>query len=162
MVISCGNLPGELYHGRAVAAATTANYARMPLGYQIPASGAGQRERTREGGGRVGLDGGDITKMSENVTHLIIYAPRSRRFPRSLLPFSLSLSVPLALSFSPLSPPAPRRPTRAQQRELSATPLGTPLHHLGTIPSPATRSRRANPPAAASSPHSREKLIWPY
>lgn len=83
MVISCGNLPGELYHGRA-----WQTMPACPLGTKYHHHGGGTRVAVR-----VGLDGGDITKMSENVTHLIIYAPRSRRYPRS------SLSLPLS-SFS--------------------------------------------------------------
>lgn len=75
MVISCGNLPGELYHGRA-----WQTMPACPLGTKYHHQGGGSA-----GGARVGLDGGDITKMSENVTHLIIYAPRSRRYPRSSL-----------------------------------------------------------------------------
>lgn len=93
MVISCGNLPSELYHGRARQTMPV-----CPLGtkYHHPERGGGRAEKRRKGETvarvAVGLDGGDITKMSENVTHLIIYAPRSRRYPLSILPFSLHSS----------------------------------------------------------------------
>lgn len=113
MVISCGNLPGELYHGRA-----RQTMPACPLGTKYH-----HQERGWDaGGGRVGLDGGDITKMSENVTHLIIYAPRSRRYPRSSLslrPSSSSLSlypscapVELSVVSSTLTSP-PRVPASA-------------------------------------------------
>lgn len=159
MVISCGNLPSELYHGPRAA-----NYARMPLGYQIPPSEG--RKGGREGRGErgeivarvaVGLDGGDITKMSENVTHLIIYAPRSRRC-------SLSLSLPPFLS-----PCTPRHPYLSLSFSLSLSiflslcllcsrafsgPFPPPSLHR-----PAAHASELNPPAAVSPPHSREKLI---
>lgn len=100
MVISCGNLPSELYHGRARQTMPV-----CPLGtkYHHPERGGRMVERRQgETGARVavGLDGGDITKMSENVTHLIIYAPRSRRYPLSILPFSLHSSRHLFSSLS--------------------------------------------------------------
>lgn len=135
MVISCGNLPGELYHGRA-----RQTMPACPLGTKYHHQG---RDR---GGGRVGLDGGDITKMSENVTHLIIYAPRSRRY--TLVPPFLSIRPQSPRSSVPLV-----RQSCARAFSGRLSPLASP---------PDAPFCRANPPAAASPPHSREKLIWPY
>lgn len=66
MVISRGNLAGELQ--------------RAP-GRTMPACPLGTKYQHRGGG----LGGGDITKMSENVTHLIIYAPRPPPSPTASL-----------------------------------------------------------------------------
>lgn len=50
----------------------------------MPACPLGTKYQHRGGG----LGGGDITKMSENVTHLIIYAPRPLLPPASLQPLT--------------------------------------------------------------------------
>lgn len=149
MVISCGNLPSELYHGRARQTMPV-----CPLGtkYHHPERGRTDGEEERKGERAVarvavGLDGGDITKMSENVTHLIIYAPRSQRYPPSILSFSLSHS---SLSHSlPLSLTLPLVHQSSFQQSLSSV-LTSP---------PGCPCVEANPPAAVSPPHSREKLI---
>lgn len=178
MVISCGNLPSELYHPRPPSPRRGGEL--CPHAPWVPNTSIG-RERTaarrprgeeavgrRGADGRVGLDGGDITKMSENVTHLIIYAPRSRRSCLGSLFLSLSLfpTLPPFLRSLHLSLSVPLAHQSSFQRAL---PL---LRQLSTSPprgtsSPAARSLVANPPAATSSsssstPHSREKLIWPY
>jgi len=117
MVISRGNLPSELWRGRA-RARTRQTMPACPLGTKYQQEGTG-RDRTRgQEQTRVGLDGGDITKMSENVTHLIIYAPRSSalssvtpRPPPPTNPPPLCDSRELSASAEPPPPPPPpRRP----------------------------------------------------